>query len=307
MTQSVGDAVKAFLDDAALRFSPRTVRSYGQDLEAFRQWLDDRGVYDLDALSTRDVRMHASDLLANGAAKSSVARRLSCLRTFLRFCAERGWVRQVMAENVRLPKRDRRLPRYLHEEEVAALIDHVGGDDFVALRDRALLEFLYATGVRVSECVNLDVGDLDLSTGFARVLGKGGRERYVIVGRRAIDALRRYLPLRDRMARCSAVFINRRGGRLTDRSVRRVLERRIQEVPGLRSIHVHGLRHSFATHMLNGGADLRSVQELLGHASLSSTQIYTHTSREQLARAYYAAHPRARRGTQGRESSENGV
>ncbi|AEJ43255.1 tyrosine recombinase XerC [Alicyclobacillus acidocaldarius] len=307
MTPPVEDAVRAFLDDAELRFSPRTVRSYRQDLEAFRQWLAGRGVHHLDALSTRDVRMHASDLLMKGAAKSSVARRLSCLRTFLRFCAERGWVRQVMAEQVRLPKQDRRLPRYLHEEEVAALLDHVAGDDFLALRDRALLEFLYATGVRVSECVQLDIGDLDLSAGFARVLGKGGRERYVMVGRRAVEALLRYLPLRDRMARCSAVFINRRGGRLTDRSVRRVLERRIQEVPGLRSIHVHGLRHSFATHMLNGGADLRSVQELLGHASLTSTQIYTHTSREQLARAYYAAHPRARRGTQGRESNDDGI
>jgi len=307
LTPSVADAVNTFLHDAELRFSPRTVRSYRQDLHAFRAWLADRGVHRLDALSTRDVRMHASDLLANGAAKTSVARRLSCIRTFLRFCAKQGWIPPALAEQIRRPKPDRRLPRYLHEEEVAALLDHVTGNDFMALRDRALLEFLYATGVRVSECVQLDLGDLDLSAGFARVLGKGGRERYVVVGRRAVEALQRYLPCRDRMARCPAVFINRRGGRLTDRSVRRVLERRIQEVPGLRAIHVHGLRHSFATHMLNGGADLRSVQELLGHASLSSTQIYTHTSREQLARAYYAAHPRARRGSEGRESSDDGI
>ncbi|WP_206830807.1 tyrosine recombinase XerC [Alicyclobacillus fructus] len=307
MTLSVADAVQAFLDDAKLRMSPRTVRSYRQDLAAFAKWLGDHGVHQLEALSVRDVRAHASEMLARGAAKASVARRLSCLRSFLRFCSERGWIQGGIAENVRLPKRDRRLPRFLHEEEAAALIDHIAGSDFLALRDRALLEFLYATGVRVSECVNLDVGDLDLTSGFARVLGKGGRERYVIVGRRAVDALRRYLPLRDRLAKESAVFINRRGGRLTDRSVRRVLERRIEEVPGLRAIHVHGLRHSFATHMLNGGADLRSVQELLGHASLSSTQIYTHTSREQLARAYYAAHPRARRATKERESNEDGI
>ncbi|WP_067848492.1 tyrosine recombinase XerC [Alicyclobacillus mali (ex Roth et al. 2021)] len=307
MSPTVQMAIEDFLRDAALQFSPRTVRSYGQDLEAFRQWLDHRNIRCMSELSTRDVRMHASDLLAKGAAKSSVARRLSCLRTFMRFCADRGWLRPGMAEHVRLPKRERRLPRYLHEEEVAALLDHLKGDDFSTLRDRALLEFLYATGVRVSECVHLDVADLDLDTGFARVLGKGGRERYVIIGRRAAEAIRNYLPLRERVASCPAVFIHRRGGRLTDRSVRRVLARRIGEVPGLRSVHVHGLRHSFATHMLNGGADLRSVQELLGHASLSSTQIYTHTSREQLARAYYAAHPRARRGKQGRESSEDGI
>ncbi|SIS90796.1 tyrosine recombinase XerC [Alicyclobacillus vulcanalis] len=307
MNQSVTEAVQAFLQDAELRFSQRTVRSYRQDLLAFCEWLRDRGIERLDAVTTREIRAHAGERLARGVAKSSVARRLSCLRTFLRFCAEQGWIQEGMRAHILLPKRDRRLPRYLHEEEVSVLLDGIAGDDFAALRDRALLEFLYATGVRVSECVQLDLTDLDLMTGFARVLGKGGRERYVIMGRRAVEALQRYLPERNRVAHTQAVFVNRRGGRLTDRSVRRVLERRIQEVPGLRSIHVHGLRHSFATHMLNGGADLRSVQELMGHASLSSTQIYTHTSRERLAQAYYAAHPRARRGTEGQESNKHGL
>ena len=188
------------------------------------------------------------------------------------------------------------MPDFYYPEEMKALLESIDGNDVWSARDRALLEFLYATGIRVSECVALDIPDVDMTEGIALVFGKGAKERYVVVGENAAEWLRIYLAHRSTLASQvdeRALFLNQRTTRLTDRSVRRILDKHISRVAGLYHISPHALRHSFATHLLDGGADMRVVQELLGHASLSSTQIYTHTTRDRLARIYQQAHPRA--------------
>lgn len=284
-----------FLAQSDVKWSPRTKLAYGKDLEAFARHMERIGVHTPDAITVRELRSFLAAQMASGHAKTSLSRRLSCFRSFFDFLIQENLVEDNVARFLSLPKRDRTIPRHYYQEEMDQLLNHISGNDFASLRDRALLEFIYATGVRVSECVSLDVGDVSLEEGYALVLGKGGKERYVLVGRQASEALLRYLAARRSRGDSEALFLNQRGTRLSDRSVRRILEQRISEVPGLRSLHVHGLRHSFATHLLDGGADLRAVQELLGHASLSSTQIYTHTTRDRLAKVYQSAHPRSER------------
>ncbi|GMA58993.1 hypothetical protein GCM10025858_34960 [Alicyclobacillus sacchari] len=178
-----------------------------------------------------------------------------------------------------LPKRDKPVPKYLYQEEVAQLLDHIDGSDFASLRDRALLECIYASGVRVSECTNIDVGDLSLNDGYVYIMGKGGKERYVLLGGKAIAALYRYLEARGAIATCPALFVNQRGTRLSDRSVRRILDRRIREVPGLRHIHVHGLRHSFATHLLDGGRLAQRSGAVGACQPVEYADLHTHESR----------------------------
>ncbi|EJY55654.1 integrase family protein [Alicyclobacillus hesperidum URH17-3-68] len=282
-----------FVGEFRARWSPNTLQAYERDLKQLCAWLARRGITDVAVLSTREIRTFIADKLAEGKSKASVSRQLSCYRSFFAFLEREGAIERDILQLLTLPKRDKPVPKYLYQEEVSQLLDHIDGRDFASLRDRALLECIYASGVRVSECVSIDIGDFSLSDGYAYIMGKGGKERYVLLGSKAIAALQRYLDARGTVATCSALFVNQRGTRLSDRSVRRILDQRLREVPGLRHIHVHGLRHSFATHLLDGGADLRSVQELLGHASLSSTQIYTHTSRERLTKVYLEAHPRA--------------
>jgi integrase/recombinase XerC len=192
-------------------------------------------------------------------------------------------------------------------DEMFNLLEHIQGDDPISLRDRALLELLYAAGLRVSELVSLDLGDIDFSGMVLRTIGKGDKERLVPFGRKAADSLRAWLDsskkLRARGKAPAALFLNARGGRLTDRSVRRILDRRLREAAIFAQVSPHVLRHSFATHLLGAGADLRAIQELLGHASLSTTQRYTHVSMDSLMRTYDRAHPRARRVTSSGEDS----
>ncbi|MCL6548191.1 MAG: tyrosine recombinase XerC [Alicyclobacillus sp.] len=283
---------------ARRRYSERTLQAYGKDLAALEAFLKSRGVTSPSSVRPSHLRSFLAHEVARGLAKSSLARRLSCYRSFFDFLLRDGMVETNPARALSLPKRGRAVPPFYYEEEMRALLESVPADDLWSARDRALLELLYATGVRVSECVSLDIGDVDLEEGMARVTGKGGKERVVLIGSRAREALTRYLGLRrsagaGRLGPQDALFVNRRGGRLTDRSVRRILDRCIARVAQLHHIGPHAIRHSFATHLLNGGADLRVVQELLGHASLSSTQIYTHTTRERLARVYQQCHPRA--------------
>jgi integrase/recombinase XerC len=196
------------------------------------------------------------------------------------------------------------LPKNLTVDEIFALLDKIDSDEVVAIRDRAVLEFLYATGLRVGELAALDLEDVEVSTSLVRVLGKGRKERIVPFGKAARETLRRWIaasaPLRRRSGDgdAEALFLNLRGGRLTDRSVRRILDRRLREAAIVARVSPHALRHTFATHMLGSGADLRAIQELLGHASLSTTQRYTHVSVEALMQVYDKAHPRARRRTQ---------
>ncbi|PYT07475.1 MAG: tyrosine recombinase XerD [Acidobacteria bacterium] len=293
------------------RVSPHTVRSYACDLRQFRQFLQE---YEPEAsrfprsTSTLAVRGFLAHLHGRGISRVSAARKLATLRSFFRFLRQdRGW-QENPAGPVRTPKMPRRLPRLLTVDEARVVVEAPSGCDptsrggRVALtRDRALLEMLYATGLRVGEIVGLSLDDVDLSGRSVRVLGKGGKERIVPFGKPAERALRGYLlesgPLRERRGSRRdplALFLNMRGGRLTDRAVRMIVDRYIRRAAIGRKLSPHALRHSFATHLLDRGADLRSIQELLGHSSLSTTQRYTHLGIEQILRVYREAHPRSR-------------
>jgi integrase/recombinase XerD len=284
--------------------------AYRRDLRRYADFLRERGEHDPTAVREETVLAYVEDLKAaqdedgrRRFAPSSVARALVAVRSFHRFCLEEGFLAVDPSEDVGAPRVPQGIPKAMTEDEVEALLAGVIGDDARALRDRAIVESLYATGVRISELVGLDRRDLDLDDGLLRVLGKGGKERIVPVGRTARDALERYLnggrpqlARPDRLARSDgeAVFLNTRGGRLSRQSCWKIV-RTAGERAGLGGqLSPHVLRHSCATHMLENGADIRVVQELLGHASLSTTQVYTKVSPERLRAVYEAAHPRAR-------------
>jgi integrase/recombinase XerC len=298
-------------DDAVSRFlayledqrhvSPQTLRAYASDLAQFREALVVRhgeqlpGPEDLDALAVRGFVAHLHN---DGLAKSSVARKLSAVRSFLKHAVRLGVIDSSPAEGIPTPKQRKLLPKNLTVDEVFGLLDKITGEDLASRRDRALLEFLYATGLRVGELASLDLDDVDQAGGLVRVMGKGNKERIVPFGSKAGASLLLWLsasePLRRRRKDADALFLNLRGGRLTDRSVRRILDRRMLEASIAARISPHALRHTFATHMLGAGADLRAIQELLGHASLSTTQIYTGIDSERLLEVYRSAHPRGR-------------
>lgn len=241
------------------------------------------------------VRAFVADLLV-AHHPASVARKLSSLRTFFKF-----WIRQKkMSQNpgklVATPKIPKRVPRFLSEEETSTLLHVPNGNSFLARRDRAIMELLYASGLRVSELVGVNTGDLDASSGMVRVLGKGRKERLVPVGRPALQAIQDYSEIRATVARTGVaepLFVNRKGGRLTVRSVERQVKKYLRLSGIQKKVTPHMLRHTFATHMLNHGADLRGIQELLGHSSLSTTQRYTHVTIDQLMDVYDKAHPKA--------------
>ncbi len=285
------------------RVSPQTLRAYRGDLLGFRQYLADEHVADVvpgpEGLDTLAVRGFVAHLGRSGLEKSSIARKLSAVRSFLRHAVRNGQIAVSPAQRVPTPRVPRPLPNTLTVDEMFNLLDRIQEDDPASLRDRAILELLYAAGLRVSELVALDLEDVDLSSLIVRVLGKGNKERMVPFGKKAAEGVRRWLdrsrPLRDRGADPLALFLNMRGGRLTDRSVRRILNRRLREAAIFARMSPHALRHSFATHLLGAGADLRAIQELLGHASLSTTQRYTHVSTDALMRVYDRAHPRSHR------------
>ncbi|MCZ6599609.1 MAG: tyrosine recombinase XerC [Acidobacteria bacterium] len=280
--------------------SPATQRSYRSDLNDFCRW-PQRDQSDLPAPEGVDrlrVRGYLASLHRRKLTKRTIARHLAALRTFFRWLVREGHLKTDPTVGLASPRREQRLPRHLPVDEVAAILEAPDTDRPLGLRDRAVLETLYASGCRVSELTGLDCQDLSLKEGLVRLMGKGRKERIVPVGSKARTALRKWLGVRDGLRRASdspALFLNYRGGRLSDRSVRRVLNGALQKVAISCRISPHGLRHSFATHLLNAGADLRSIQELLGHASLATTQQYTHVSLEHVMETYRAAHPRARR------------
>ncbi len=282
--------------------SPRTVVAYRCDLLQFEQFLrewDPRSSPDAARLEPIAVRAFVAGQHRRGNRKSSIARRLSAVRSFGRWAKRRGLVERNPAEHVPTPRLEKRLPRHLTVDEAFAVVEAPDTSTLAGLRDRALLELLYASGIRVSELAGLGLDDLDLAGETVRVLGKGSKERIVPFGSKARQALAAWLPasapLRapDGDGRGEPLFVNLRGGRLTDRSVRRILDACVRKASLERKISPHVLRHSFATHLLGAGADLRAIQELLGHASLSTTQKYTHVGIEQITAIYDRCHPRA--------------
>jgi integrase/recombinase XerC len=281
--------------------SPHTVAAYRRDLEQFQVFCDRfYGEWHWATVDRLGVRGFLAELQRRGLARRSAARALSAMRSFYRFLADHHGITNPAPRAARMPKLEKRLPGYLERGQTGRLFDYAEvraeGDSFEAVRDLAMLELFYSTGMRLSELAGLDLRALDLLSDQARVLGKGCKERIVPIGSKAVLALRRYLALREEVASGrgadrEAVFLSKRGRRLAPRSIQRAMHRLLDGVGG-ESLRVHSLRHSFATHMLDAGADLRAVQELLGHASLSTTQIYTHTSVERLKKVYQQAHPR---------------
>lgn len=276
--------------------SPHTIEAYQRDIAAFQEAVLQRQDLDWDEVTPWHVRAYLAHLHESGYSRRTVARKLSALRAFFRFLHREGRVAHTPFEGVATPKLEKRLPVFLDEDEIARLLALPDPAHPLGLRDRALLETLYATGMRVSELCALDVTALDLSVGTVLVYGKGAKERYVLLGSHAIEALRRYL--RDGRPKLAApgetrLFVNWRGGPLSTRSVRRIVAKYVEQAALTKRVSPHTFRHSFATHLLNAGADLRAVQELLGHASISSTQVYTHVTRQRLRRVYDDAHPRA--------------
>ena len=301
-------ALDGFLALLATRRAPRTVDAYKRDLETFRDWLG----APVARATTEDIETYLAELRAAGLSGATIARRVAALRSFFRHEALLGHRDDNPAADLDLPRRRRRLPRTLSPLEAERLIEAAAGTTPRALRDGALVELLYGAGLRVSEAVALTKGDVDLDGRFVRALGKGNKERIVPVGRAAVEALRRYLsrgrPFLDARHR-PEVFLNARGGALTRAGVFLIL-RRLAATAGLEPerVHPHLLRHSFATHLLEGGADLRSVQEMLGHADLATTELYTHVSDRRRRELYFQAHPHARRRpADGRERDETEV
>jgi integrase/recombinase XerC len=279
--------------------SSHTVKSYREDLTQAVQFFTERLGTQAHPrqVSTRLLRSYLAWLTEQGYAKTTIARRLAALRSWFRFLARQGVVDANPCESLRGPRQERKLPHFLTREEIDRLLRAPTGNDPFAWRDRAILETLYSSGMRVAELVAINVDDLDLNEGFVTLRGKGRRERLALIGRPARQALEKWLTARQSLgghfAHQPAVFLNQKGGRLTTRSVGRLLERYLK-IAGLDArTSPHTLRHSFATHLLDAGADIRGVQELLGHRSLSSTQIYTHVTTQRLHEGYQKAHPRA--------------
>jgi len=306
--------------------SPHTVRAYERDVRQFVQWAERGGCPDARDLDHASLRRYLAYLTTRGFAKRTIARKAAAIRAFLRYLTRRGTLPVDPGRTLRSPKGPSRLPRVPRSSEAGALLEsaaqvpaitgELGGGDAVgtgtheadgdaepdpvaravALRDLAVLEVLYGTGVRVSECCGLDAGDVDLAGRTVTVLGKGSKIRRVPLGAPAVDAVRAWLregrpELETPDSPRGAVFLNRRGRRLGPRDAHRIVER--HPLPDGRTLHPHALRHAYATHLLEGGADLRTVQELLGHADLATTQIYTHLTREHLRAVYETTHPRA--------------
>jgi integrase/recombinase XerC len=281
-------------------FSPHTCRAYERDLQQFFSYLENhakgRQLENPGAIDALTIRFYLG-FLHKKYKKTTIARKLSSLRSFFRFLVKKGTMTKNPAETVLTPKRGQPIPHYLPVDEAFRLLDGLQGDTVLGSRNRAILETLYSTGVRVGELVGMNVADVDFGKGLARVTGKGNKERLAPIGDRALQCIKDYLAKREsekgvEKKQRAPLFLNRLGTRLSSRSVARLLDKMNRQLGLVRSISPHGLRHTFATHMLDAGADLRMVQELLGHASLSTTQRYTHVSIDRLMEVYDKAHPR---------------
>lgn len=298
MSEGVDPRVRQFFNylEAGRGASPHTIKNYGVDLREFFGFLNGKKLAEVDPLLIRSFLAH---LKSRGHSKSTLSRKLAALRSFFKFLARENQLHSNPVLGISTPKRDKKLPHFLDLNEVTNLLEAPACQTWEGKRDRSILETLYSSGLRVGELVGLNRGDIDLFGGLVKVRGKGKKERIVPVGEKALHAIRDYLeslsarPKGDGQE--APLFLNRSGTRLTDRSIRRILLKYAKKISLKKGVSPHTLRHTFATHMLDRGADLRSVQELLGHANLSTTQIYTHVTTRRLQEAYREAHPRARR------------
>lgn len=287
--------VKRFLSylEAERNASLHTLTNYTIDLRDFFGFLKTKPLFSIDYL---EIRRYLAFLKEKSYQKSTVSRKLACLRSFFKFLTRENIIKVNPVLGIATPKRDKKLPVYLELQEVEHLLEAPSGPSWEEKRDKAIMETLYSSGIRVGELMGLNDDNLDFFSGQLKVAGKGKKERIVPVGSVALKAIQSYIeakPRKESGKGFRALFVNRRGTRLTDRSVRRILNKYARRISLHKDISPHMLRHSFATHLLDRGADLRSVQELLGHENLSTTQIYTHVSTKRLREAYDKAHPRA--------------
>lgn len=296
----MNENINAFLEDLEHRrgLSGHTVKNYRSDLIQFAIFADESLEIDrVDQVDVVAIRAFLAELHQRGIARASIARKLASIRTFFRYLIREGALTQNPARLVSTPRLDKKIPARLEQSEVEKLLDCPDASTGLGRRDRAMLELLYATGLRVGELVALDLARVDLDNALVKVLGKGNKERIVPFGELASDAIRTYLRDRLELVRrgrgTDALFLNARGGRLTARSVRRLLDRYLRDAALRSTLSPHSLRHAFATHLLERGCDLRSIQELLGHESLSTTQKYTNLSTQRLLDVYEKTHPKA--------------
>ena len=297
MSDPLEDLVSRFIAHLAQRnLSPHTRSNYARDLGTLREFCLKQGIADWGALDVHHVRAFISQRHRQGLAPKSLQRLLASIRSFYRYLQDEGVARKDPAEGVRAPKAPKRLPDTLDADQMARLLQ-IAGDTPETVRDRAIMELLYSSGLRLAELISIRLGDLDLGEGLVTVTGKGRKTRIVPVGREALKAVRDWLKQRGQLAKPGdqTLFVGPRGGPLSPRSVQARVKRWGLAQGVLQGVHPHLFRHSFASHVLESSGDLRAVQELLGHANISTTQIYTHLDFQHLAKTYDAAHPRARK------------
>lgn len=295
-------SVRKFLEylEAERNYSPNTIRSYETDLSQFVAHLSSNQIASFDAVTKNDLRVFLGALLEAGVSRKSIARKIACLRSFFRYAKRQRLTSTNPTLTLVSPKLEKRLPSFLDEVSMARLFDDIDTSTADGRRNAAIMELFYSTGMRLSELVNLSRDDIDFAQGVVKITGKGSKQRIVPVGRRALSAVELTLHDRDVLlaklglsGKQDALFLTRKGVRLYPEAVSRIVKKIIGRVSEIEKKSPHVLRHTFATHLLNRGADLRAVKELLGHESLSTTQVYTHVSTEQLKKVYRQSHPKA--------------
>lgn len=290
-------------------YSPHTITSYRNDLYQLLDYVaeeQDKGIEDvvLHSIDRLTIRLWMGELSEKGITRNSIARKVAAVRSFFKYCFKRGYVEKNPAHLLIIPKKEKRLPVTVASDEVNSMMDLADGQTPEIHQERAILELFYSSGIRLSELVNLDVNDVDIRQRQVTVLGKGNKQRVIPIGKKAIEAHKKHLKTRRELLTKKsenddkkALFIAPRGGRIYPRKVQRIIEEYLTKISEVTQKSPHTLRHSFATHMMDAGADIRMIKEFLGHSDLNSTQIYTHTSMERLQKVYNKAHPRAESNT----------
>ncbi|WP_226643917.1 tyrosine recombinase XerC [Mesobacillus subterraneus] len=300
MEANVNNSLNLFIEYLQIEknYSQYTIEHYQHDIREFFLFMSEQGLNSLDEVEYADTRIYLTKLFDHQLSRKSVARRISCMRSFYKFLLREKMVGDNPFSLVSIPKLEKRLPDFFYEEELSQLFKACETESPIGKRNKALLELLYATGIRVGECCKITLKDIDLSLSTVLIHGKRKKDRYVPFGSFAQDAIEDYIKngrtdLLKTKEDHGHLFLNFRGGPLTDRGIREILNKLIEKSALTGKIHPHKLRHTFATHMMSNGADMRTVQELMGHAFLSSTQVYTHVTKEHLRNIYMSHHPRA--------------